>query len=195
MELPEFIKKKRAVLNVKNNDDKCILWSILAHLHPMEWGSHTNRVSKYKPYEHEINMTGVSYPTPIHDVRKIENQNDMSINVFGYDSEDGVYPLYITKEIKDFHVNLLLIRNEEKSHYCLIRNFSALMSHRTKHCRKQHLLQLSAWVYNTTSTRKAHTTLSSTTSTENCISRSGQDSQVQEHSKAASNSLRDICRF
>ena len=83
-------------------------------------------------------MTGVSYPTPIQDVRKIENQNDLSINVFGYDSEDGVYPLCITKEIKDSHVNLLLITDEEKSHYCLIRNFSALMSHRLKDGHKQH---------------------------------------------------------
>ena len=138
MELPEFIKKKRAVLNIENKDNKCILWSILAHMHPMEWYDNPKRVSKYRPYEHEINMAGVSYPTPIQDVRKVENQNDLSINVFGYDPEDGVYPLYITKEIKYSHVNLLLIRNEEKSHYCLIRNFSRLMSHRTNNQHKHH---------------------------------------------------------
>ena len=137
-DLPEFIKKKRAVLNIKNYDEKCILWSILAHLHPVDWWNHDNRVSKYKPYELELNMVGVSYPTPIQDVRKIENQNDISINVFGFDSEDGVYPLYITKNIKDSHVNLLLITDEEKSHYCLIRNFSRLMAHRTKHGHTQH---------------------------------------------------------
>ena len=133
IKLPDYIMKKKAVLNIKNQDDKCILWSILAHLHPISRDNNPNRVAKYRPYEHELNMIGVAYPTPLQDICKIEKNNNLSINVIGYDSTDGFYPLRITRDIKDQHINLLLIKDSEKSHYCLIRNFSRLMSHRTAH--------------------------------------------------------------
>ena len=138
IKLPDYIAKKRAVLNIQNKDQKCILWSILAHFHPMRWNENANRVTKYQPYEHELNMAGVSYPTPLHDISKIEKNNNLSINVIGYDSTDGLYPLRITRDIKERHVNLLLITEEDKSHYCLIRNFSALMSQRVNWQKKQY---------------------------------------------------------
>ena len=34
--LPELIKKKNAITNIKNDDNKCFLWSILRYLHPKE---------------------------------------------------------------------------------------------------------------------------------------------------------------
>ena len=35
-ELPEFIKRKNAILNVYNEDDRCFLYSILTFLYPTE---------------------------------------------------------------------------------------------------------------------------------------------------------------
>ena len=129
---PEYIARKKAVLNIQNDDDKCILWAILAHLHPVKKQDHPYRVGKYQPYEQELNMTGVSYPTPLSDIPKIEKNNNLSINVIGYDVVDKFYPLYVTRDIKEQHINLLLIKEGEKGHYCLIRSFSALMNKRTK---------------------------------------------------------------
>ena len=38
IKLPGSIEAKRAVLNIQNKDDnKCILWCLLAHLHPIEF--------------------------------------------------------------------------------------------------------------------------------------------------------------
>ena len=136
IKLPKFIVAKRAVLNIRNQDDKCILWAILAHLHPVEFRDNPNHVSKYRQYERELDMRGVSFPTPLTDVCKIEKNNNISINVFGYDEIDLIYPLYRTKQVKQVHVNLLLFMDEEKSHYCLIRNFSRLMAHRSAHTSK-----------------------------------------------------------
>ena len=31
------IKFKKAVVNIQNKDNKCLLWSVLAHLHPPQW--------------------------------------------------------------------------------------------------------------------------------------------------------------
>ena len=131
---PKEIINTRSVLNVQNKDEKCVLWSILAALHPVEHGGHANRVDKYRQYADELNMDGVEFPTPIKDIKRIEAQNNISINVFGYDRKEKVYPVHLTKDFNDGrHVNLLLISQGERRHYCLIRNFSALMNYRTKH--------------------------------------------------------------
>ena len=38
--LPELIKKKNAIINIKNEDDKCFLWSVLRYIHGKRnsWG-------------------------------------------------------------------------------------------------------------------------------------------------------------
>ena len=136
---PQSLLGKRAIVNVQNHDDeKCILWSILAHFHPAERNG--ERVGKYRPYEDELDMTGVSYPTPLQDIGKIESQNNLTINVFGYDKKDQIYPLRVHGDTKERHVNLLMIKEESpedddeiNQHYCLIRNFSRLMGQRTRH--------------------------------------------------------------
>ena len=132
IKLPKFLESKKAVLNIQNNDERCILWAILAHKHPVEQqGGARNRTTSYLQYEHTVNMNGISYPTPLAEIVKIEKNNELSINVFGYDHVDKIYPLYRSKICAENPINLLLIKEGEKTHYCLIKDFSRLMGHRT----------------------------------------------------------------
>ena len=130
MELPKLIRNNHFLLNIQNNDTKCFLWSILASLHPVPHGGHGNRVTKYTPYQHELNMEGIEYPVAVKDIPKFEKQNpNICVNVFGYDTT--FYPLYISKLQEGRHLaNLLLIDDEEegKSHYCLIRDLNKMLS-------------------------------------------------------------------
>ena len=57
--LPTKIKDKKACLNIKNRDEKCFLWSVLASLHPVQRRDHPMRVTKYVPYEHELDTLSV----------------------------------------------------------------------------------------------------------------------------------------
>ena len=109
-ELSKKIAKSHCILNIQNKDDKCFLWSILAHLHVVPPNQHGYRVEKYIPYENELNMEGIAYIVAVKDVPKFEKQNDISVNVFGY--EDGYYPLYISKDQKERHVSLLLLEHK-----------------------------------------------------------------------------------
>ena len=34
--LPDFLMRKKAIINMKNKDNKCFLWSVLRYLHPRE---------------------------------------------------------------------------------------------------------------------------------------------------------------
>ena len=132
--LPTEIAKSRSIINIQNQDEKCFLWSILAHLHKFDDNPH--RVQKYKQYENEINMTDIPYPVKVKDVPKFEKQNDISVNVFGYES--NYYPLYISKNQRDIHVNLLLIERNGKTHYCLIKDLNKMLYCQTKHKGKKY---------------------------------------------------------
>ena len=62
---------------------------------------------------------------------KIEKQNQINVNVFGYDK--GAYPIGISKAKFRDHLELLWIEEKENSHYVLIKNFKQFMTSFTKH--------------------------------------------------------------
>jgi hypothetical protein len=127
--LPKKLLKKKALVNIQNYDQKCFLWSVLAHLHvPL---NHRERVHPYKQFESELDMSGIEYPVQLSKLDRFEKQNDISINVFGYEGE--VFPLRITKFNSDTHINLLYLSNEKTNHFCLISNLNRLLSSLTHH--------------------------------------------------------------
>jgi hypothetical protein len=70
-----MISTSHYVLNIKNVDQKCILWSVLAALHPVSRESHPERVSHYRQYENELNMKDINYPVSLKKLEKFEKQN------------------------------------------------------------------------------------------------------------------------
>ena len=129
IELPKELKSRNCLLNIKNEDQQCIMWCILASKHHQSQDA--TRVTKYMPYKSELNLKGVSFPTPLNDIKKIENLNALAINVYGYEKE-GFYPLYISDKNQD-PIHLLLIGNEQTQHYVLIKSLDVLLRNRTKH--------------------------------------------------------------
>ncbi|KAK3754327.1 hypothetical protein QZH41_017838 [Actinostola sp. cb2023] len=110
-----------------------LLYGLQFAKHPVPWGSHPHRVNHYKPYESELNMAGIDYPVKIDQVKKFERQNPtISVSVFGYE-ENELFPLYVTKDKKELHVNLLLYSQDTRRHYCLIRDLDRLLSSITRH--------------------------------------------------------------
>ena len=79
-------------------------------------------------------MTGIEMPMQLKDIPKFERQNDISVSVYGWESDTNeddelgfVYTLHMAKEVKPHHVNLLMI-GEDVKHYCWIKYFSRLVS-------------------------------------------------------------------
>ena len=91
--LPEFIQKKNAIINIKNEDDKCFLWSVLRYLHPVQ--KNGERINDLKKYENDLNFKQINFPVQVKDITKFENQNPNlpGINVFSVDDNNRVYPL------------------------------------------------------------------------------------------------------
>ena len=83
--LPPKLAQKKAIINMKNEDDKCFTWSVLRALDPRERDN--ERIDKgLKKKEDSLNMTGIAYPVQLNALDKFERQNPtISINVFGYE--------------------------------------------------------------------------------------------------------------
>ena len=123
--LPDWIMRKKAILNIKNKDNKCFLWCILRYLHPRE--KNDERVGDLKQYENSLITKGIDFPMRVKDISKFERLNpDLpSINVF---SNDGysIYPLRESKDCKNT-IDLFYYREDGNGHYTLIKNFSRLV--------------------------------------------------------------------
>ena len=124
---PKSIIGKRAIINVKNDDEKCFLYSILAHFKKFEQNS--SRVAKYKPYLHELKTDGIDMPMKLEDITKFEKLNDLSINVYCIEEHgENVNPLRISKSNTSHPINLLLIIGRDHEHYTYISNFDRLLA-------------------------------------------------------------------
>ena len=135
--LPPKLAQKKAIINMNNEDDKCFTWSVLRALNPRE--DHAERIDKdLKKKEDSLNMTGIVYPVQLNALDKFERQNPtISINVFGYE-ESVLYPLRVSKCEDRVSVDLLLIYDDEKRHYCLIKSMSRLLSSQTSKKKVKH---------------------------------------------------------
>ena len=135
IDLPKEIKAKKAVINVKNKDDRCFEYAILSAQHSKEVDQkQTNSPSQYKEHLNKLNFTGIEFRVSLKDIDKFEKNNpEIGVNVFGYDKSVNI--LRINKADPQNAIDLLLITDgKEKQHYCWIKNFSRLLSAQvTKH--------------------------------------------------------------
>ena len=116
MELPtELRNPKKGLINIKNKDDECFRWCHIRHLNPQT--EHPERIKKEDKRSIEgLNYDGIDFPLSQKHYNKVEKQNSIRINVFGY--EDGQpFPIHISKKTFEDQMNLLLITKDEKKHY------------------------------------------------------------------------------
>ena len=132
IDLPPELKNKKALINMKNTDNKCFLWSVLRGLNPKD--KDAGRIDEdLKSKENTLNMEGIEYPVSLKDIKRFEKQNpDISISVLGYSKDEKIYPLrrskHAMKNKRKYNIILLLIKDGDNSHYCLVKNESALLS-------------------------------------------------------------------
>ena len=127
--LPSKLKAKKSIINIKNSDTKCFMWSILAGIHPAKQTA--ERVYHHQQFQDELDFSGIEFLVTVDKIDKFEKQNNISVNVFGF--EDVLFPLYITKEHFDAHVNLLLHSQGTVGHYCLIKDLNKLLHRQNRH--------------------------------------------------------------
>lgn len=137
IELPiELRNSMKGLINIKNNDNECFRWCHIRFLNPQD--SHSELIKRSdKHYLEKLDYSGIEFPIKINQYNKIEKQNEININVFGYENKQP-YPIYVSKEKYKNHMELLLITERENKHYVLIKDFNRFMYNKTKHEHRKH---------------------------------------------------------
>ena len=141
IDLPPYLKNKKAIINMKNQDDECFKWCVLRALNPKN--NHPERVDRDLISKQDtLNMKGIKFPVSFRDIDRFESLNpNISITVLGYDEIEKVYPLRVSEYTGCEHdITLILIKDEENAQYCLVNNISALLASQiNNHDHKRHI--------------------------------------------------------
>ena len=137
IQLPSELRNpKKGLINMKNEDNECFRWCHIRHLNPQD--KYPQRIKKSdKEYVNKLDYSGVEFPIAVKHYNRIEKQNSVNINVFGYENKQP-YPIYISKEKYEDHIELLLVTEKENKHYVLIKDFNRFMYSQTKHEHRKH---------------------------------------------------------
>ena len=133
IKLPEFIAKKKAIINLKNeSDDECFKWCITRAKNPVT--SHPERITKLlRKQSEEFDWEGIKFPMKLEDISKFERRNPgIFINVFGFENKS----IYVLKcgnsENGNDTINLLYYAGEgDNKHFSLIKSISRLVAKQT----------------------------------------------------------------
>ena len=132
----ELRNSKKGLINMKNEDNECFRWCHIRHINPQE--KYPQRIKKAdRQYVEKLDYSGVEFPVSVKHYNKIEKHNSININVFGYENKQP-YPIYISKEKYEDHMELLLVTEKENKHYVLIKDFNRFMFNQTKHEHRKH---------------------------------------------------------
>ena len=136
-DVPKYLEWKKAIVNVKNNDERCFMWSVLSALHPVDRTHQPNNKRNYESYTHEKNLDKLSYPVDLSQIPLMEEKINegqtmkISLNVFGYHDDRGLirYPIFVSKIKGDIVIDLLYWNG----HFAWIKYFNRFMSDITQH--------------------------------------------------------------
>ena len=132
----ELRNSAKGLINIQNKENECFRLCHIRYLNPQNKDPQRVKII-VKEMVPQLNYQGAEFPVNVKHYSKIEEQNSITINVFGYE-EEQFYPIYISKKMNDKVLNLLLITKGEKKHYVLIKDFNKMMYNKTKHKERKH---------------------------------------------------------
>ena len=129
--IPEKLWYKKAVVNMENYNRHCFKWAVTRALFPLvrnpQWITKTLRRQTRC-----VEFKGIDFPTPLSQIETFEKNNGVLVNVFGWNEEERrAYPIRIPIGKHVGRVLLMLIGDESKGHYVVIRCMSRLLCGQT----------------------------------------------------------------
>ena len=124
--LPDWLAKKKVIINPKNLDNKCFKWAVIAGLRWEEIGTNPERISKLRKYEDEFDWNEIMYPVSTKNIGKFESRNGIGVNLLAVEGRT----IYICRKVGNYErkVNLMILEKDDKKHYVAVRSISRLLS-------------------------------------------------------------------
>ena len=139
--LPDWIARKKAIINLQNEDKECFRWAVITALEWTDIKSHPERMSNLRKFPDNYDWSGLKFPVSIKDIGAFETKNNVSVNVLAVEGRD----IYIRRKPQakpaesNREINLLLISEDGRQHYTAIKSLSRLLaSKNSKHHGRQH---------------------------------------------------------
>ena len=90
MGLPKTLAKRKALINMANDDEECFKWAVTRALNPVD--KNPQLVTKLlREQAKELCWDGVQFPTPCSErvLRRFEGNNGISLRVFGHQPKNN----------------------------------------------------------------------------------------------------------
>ena len=84
--LPDWLVRKKAIVNPHNDDEECLRWSVIAA--EKVGMKDAQRVSNLRKFTDNYDWSGLEFPVSIKDIGKFENRNNISVNVLAVEGRD-----------------------------------------------------------------------------------------------------------
>ena len=121
--LPEWLVKKKALVNPQNNDEECFKWPMIAALKWADFKFHSERVSNLIKFTDNYNWSGLAFPASTKEIEKFEIGNNVSVNVLAIEDRD-IYIWRKSSRKRDNEIDLMLISEEDRWHYIVLKSLS-----------------------------------------------------------------------
>ena len=106
--LPPHIQNRKATINIKNDDDKCFMYCLGRVLDSNPEKNNLERVSKHlKKVCTDLGLDKIKMPVTVTDIPNIEKKFNISINLYSFDDDNGIYPIKLSRKENVKHMNLL----------------------------------------------------------------------------------------
>ena len=93
-------------------------------------------IDEDKDFISNLDYDGIEFSVQEKDFSKIEVKNKICLNVFDYENK-LVFPIYVSDQNFEDSMDLLLLTDDDKSHYVYIKDFDRFMFHKTKNKNKK----------------------------------------------------------
>ena len=124
--LPDWLAKKKAIINPKNSDVECFKWAVIVAMRWEEIDRDHQRISKLRRYKDDFDWDGIKLPASIRDIKRFESRNEITINILALEDKK----VYICRKSKEYDLvaNLMLITDHNKKHQVAIKSLRRLLS-------------------------------------------------------------------
>ena len=113
-----------------------------AALFPTPDVKYSSSLTKYLPND-GLDYTGIDFLTPVSQIPKVERQNNLAINLFGWAHGKVTFirPSEMNHELP--RINVMLVKdNAGNQHYCFIKSLSRLLASKYGHRAKMHFCEI-----------------------------------------------------
>ena len=131
----ELRSPKKVLIYIKNKDQKFFLWCHVKYINPLK--EHQERITKEdKKLVKDLDYDEIYFLVQENNFSKIEKKNNICINIFCY--EDWlVFQKHISDQKFENSMSLLVVTDDDKSHYVYMNDFDRFWFHKKKNKNKK----------------------------------------------------------